>query len=89
MEMMESKIMSSTDCDKTASEFNGLTDSEVKKLRVEFKVFDQKLHHLDEFYFKKVQIQHYKTLSILLKIILHSVMDKLQSNMALVSISKL
>ena len=62
MEMMESKIMSSTDCDKTASKFNGLIDSEVKKLRVEFEVCDQKLHHLDEFYFQKVQVQNYKTL---------------------------
>ena len=44
MEIMESKVMSSTNCDKTASEFNGLTDSEVKKLRVEFVVCDQKLH---------------------------------------------
>ena len=32
MEMMESKIMSYTDCDKTASEFNGLIYSEVKTL---------------------------------------------------------
>ena len=40
MEMMESKIMSSTDCDKTVSEFNGQVDSEVKKLQVEFEVFD-------------------------------------------------
>ena len=54
MEMMESKIMSSTDCDKTVSEFNEQVDSEVKKLQVEFEVFDQKLHCLDEFYFQKV-----------------------------------
>ena len=69
MKMMESKIMSSTDCYKTVSEFNGLIDSEVEKLRAEFEVFDQKLHRLDEFYFQKVQIQNYKTLSFLLKII--------------------
>ena len=40
MEIIESKIMSSTDSDKTASEFNGLIDSEVKKLRVKFELFD-------------------------------------------------
>ena len=40
MEMMKSKSMSSTDCDKTASGFNWLMDSEVKKLQVEFEVFD-------------------------------------------------
>ena len=88
MEMMESKIMSSTDCGKTVSEFNGQVDSEVKKLQVEFEVFDQKLHCLDEFYFQKVWIQNYKTLSFW-KSYLHSVMDKLLSNVALVSISKL
>ena len=69
MEMIESKMMFSTDCDKTASWFNGLIDSEMKKLQVEFKVFDQKLHRLDAFYFQKVQIQNYKTLPFLLKII--------------------
>ena len=88
MEMMESKIMSPTDCGKTVSEFNGLVDSEVKKLQAEFEVFDQKLHGLDEFHFQKVRIQNYKTLSFW-KAYLHSVMDKLQSNVALVSISKL
>ena len=68
MEMMESKIMSSDDRGKTVSEFNGLIDSEVKKLRMEFEVFDQKLQRLDKFYFQKVQIQNCKTLSFLLKI---------------------
>ena len=68
MEMMESKIMSSTDCDKIASEFKGVIDSEVKKLRVKFEVFDQKLHRLDDYYFQKVQIQNYKTLCFLLQI---------------------
>ena len=37
MEMMESNIMFSTDCDKTASEFNGLPDNEMKKLRMNSK----------------------------------------------------
>ena len=69
MEMVENKIMSSTDCNKTASQFNRLIDSEVNKLRVEFEVFDQTLHCLDEFYFQKVQIQNYKTLTFPLKII--------------------
>ena len=68
MEMMESKIMSSDDRGKTVSEFNELIDSEVKKLRMEFEVFDQKLQRLDKFYFQKVQIQNCKTLSFLLKI---------------------
>ena len=36
--------MSSTDCDKTASKFNGLIDVQVK-LSLEFEVFDQKLHY--------------------------------------------
>ena len=88
MEIMECKIMSSTDFDKTASEFSRLIDSEVKKLPVEFKVFDQKLHCLDQFYFQEVQIRNYKTLPFLLKIIF-TVMDNLQSSMALVPINKL
>ena len=41
----------------------------MKKMQVEFEVFDQKLYHLDKFYFQKVQIQKYKTLSFLQKII--------------------
>ena len=69
MEMMVCKIMSSTNFDKTGSEFNRLTDSEVKKLRVEFREFYQKLHRLDQFYFQRVQVQNYKTLPFLLKII--------------------
>lgn len=40
--------MSSIDCDKTASKFNGLIDAQVK-LSVEFEVFDQKLRYLDQF----------------------------------------
>ena len=48
MKIMECKIMSSTDFDKTASEFSRLIDSEVKKLPVEFEVFDQKLHCLNQ-----------------------------------------
>ena len=63
MEMMESKIMSSTDYGKTANEFNGLINSGSKKLQVEFKVFDEKLHRLNEVYFQNVQIQNYKRLS--------------------------
>ena len=68
MEMTESKIMSSTDCDKTVSEFNEQVDSEVKKLQVEFEVFDQKLHCLDEFYFQKVLNSKLQN-TVLLKII--------------------
>ena len=48
VEMMVSKIMSFTYCNKTVSEFNGLIDNE-EKLQVEFEVFDQKSRYLDQF----------------------------------------
>ena len=57
MEIMESKVMN-CDCDKASSAFNGLTDSEVKKLQVKFEMLDQKLLCLDKFYNSKVQIQN-------------------------------
>ena len=77
MEIMESKVMTNY-CDKASSAFNGLTDSEVKKLQVKCEIFDQKLLCLDKFTIQKFKFKTKKHFASLWKSYFHSVMDKPQ-----------
>lgn len=67
--LMESKMLSAKDCDKTTVEFNTFWEKELKKLNEEFK-FDQNTHHLGDFYFKEVGVQTYISISFVLRLLL-------------------
>ena len=59
--LMESKVLSAKDCDRTTGEFNKFCKEELKKLNEEFKKFDQNTQHLDDFHFKEVELQKYSS----------------------------
>ena len=51
-------------------DFTSFCSSEFKKFRVEFEEFKEESDRLGNFFFQKVNIQNYKTLSFVVKLVL-------------------
>ena len=57
-------------CDKNTEQFTDFTDSHLKLYPEKFRCFDSSTKDLDEFYFNDIDLQSFKELSFLVKIIL-------------------
>ena len=62
--------MSPFQCDIAVQEFDQFYDNEFKKFRVAFAEFDGNKTRLDHFYFKRVNVNAYETLSFVIKVVL-------------------
>ena len=51
-------------------DFTSFCSNEFKKFRVEFEEFKEESDRLDNFFYQKVKIQNYKTLSFVVKFVL-------------------
>ena len=65
-----SKILASVQCDKSTEQFTDVTDSHLKLYAGKFHCFDSLTKDLDEFYFNDIDLQSFKELSFLMKMIL-------------------
>ena len=68
--LMKLKILTSVQCDKTTEQFTNFIDSQLKLYAEKFRCFDSSTKDLDEFYFNDIDLQSFKELSFLVKIIL-------------------
>ena len=68
--LMKLKILTSVQCDKTTEQFTYFIDSQLKLYAEKFRCFDSSTKDLDEFYFNDIDLQSFKELSFLVKIIL-------------------
>ena len=66
---MNLKILSPSQCDTFTADFSKLKNIELKKFKDTFSSYEQNTERLDDFYFRKINIQHYKSLSFLLQIL--------------------
>ena len=67
---MKLKVLTSVHCDKITEQFTDFTDSQLKLYAEKFRCFDSSTKDLDEFYFNDIDLQSFKELSFLVKIIL-------------------
>ena len=68
--LMKLKILTSVQCDKITKQFTNLTDSQLKLYAEKFRCFDSSTKDLDKFYFNDIDLQSFKELSFLVKLIL-------------------
>ena len=68
--LMKLKILTSVQCDKITKQFIDFTDFQLKLYAEKFCCFDSSTKDLDEFYFNEIDLQSFKELSFLMKIIL-------------------
>ena len=67
---MKLKVLTSVHCDKITEQFTDFIDSQLKLYAEKFRCFDSSTKDLDEFYFNDIDLQSFKELSFLVKIIL-------------------
>jgi len=70
LHLMQSNIMSPTDCDKVSAEFRKFLEDDLKKYQLEFKEFNPESKRLDGFFFHDIGVHKYKSLSFVLRLIL-------------------
>ena len=68
--LMKLKILTSVQCDKITEQFTDFTDSELKLYAKKFCCSDSSTKNLDEFCCSNIDLQSFKELSFLVKIIL-------------------
>ena len=68
--LIKLKILTSVQCDKITKQFTNFTDSQLKLYAEKFRCFDSSTKYLNEFYFNDIDLQSFKELSFLVKIIL-------------------
>ena len=68
---MKQNILLSFQCDAAVVDFTSFCNNKFKKFRVEFEEFKGESDRLDNFFFQKVNIQNYKTLSFVVKLVLN------------------
>ena len=67
---MDHKILSSSQCDYVLVEFNNFYDIKFIMLRSIFEDFNEAIDRLDNFWFEKAKISHFKTLVFPVKLVL-------------------
>ena len=67
---MKQNILLPPQCDATVMDFTRFWRNKFKKLGVEFEKLKKKSDRLGNFFFQKVNIQNYKTLSFVVKLVL-------------------
>ena len=67
---MKLNILTSMKCDKITEQFTDFTGSQLKLYAEKFRCFESSTKNLDEFYFNDIDLQSFKELSFLVKIIL-------------------
>ena len=67
--LLDHKILSSQ-CDSVAVEFNNFYDNSFIMLRSVFEDFNEATDHVDDFWFEKAKISHFKTLDFVVKLAL-------------------
>ena len=75
--LMGHKILSSFQCDSVVVEFNSFYDNNLIMLRSVFEDFNEATARLDNFWFEKAKISHFKTLAFVVKLVLPLFMDQL------------
>ena len=68
--LIKLQILTSVQCDKITKHFTNFTDSQLKLYAEKFCCFDSSTKYLNEFYFNDIDLQSFKELSFLVKIIL-------------------
>ena len=66
---MNLKILSPSQCDAVNADFSKLKETELKRFKDTFSSYEQNTERIDDFCFRKINIQHYKSLSFLLQIL--------------------
>ena len=69
-ELMKLNILSPSQCDAAVMDVSSFCSNEFKKFRVEFEEFKEENDWLHNFFFQEVNIQNYKTLSFIVKLVL-------------------
>ena len=67
---MKQNILLPPQCDAAVMDFTRFWRNKFKKFVVEFEEFKKKSDRLGNFFFQKVNIQNYKTLSFVVKLVL-------------------
>ena len=70
LHLMQSNIMSPTDCHKVSAEFRKFLEDDLKKYQLEFKEFNPESKRLNGFFFHDIGVHRYKSLSFVLRLIL-------------------
>ena len=68
--LMKLKILTLVQCDKITEQFTDFTASQLKLHAEKFHFFDSSTKDLDKFYFDDINLQSFKELSFLVKVIL-------------------
>ena len=67
---MKQNILSPSQYDAAVMHFTSFCSNEFKKFRVEFEEFKEESDRLENFFFQRVNIENYKTLSSVVKLVL-------------------
>ena len=67
---MDHKILSFSECDSVVAEFNNFYDNNFIMFRSIFEDFNEAPDRLDNLWFQKAKISHFKTLAFVVKLVL-------------------